>query len=129
MSYGIRLKPLFRMERLQIGIHRGQSRDSLARHERNAQSRRPRIFRRPPRCRMGYDSNRSSGWSVFRSEFIAGNPEIPWRGMRGMRNRVAHGYFDVHLDVVWDTTQTALPDGASSDRNSSRAIPRFLGAA
>src|SRR5271170_3752131 len=44
------------------------------------------------------------------SEFIAGNPEIPWRGMRGMRNRVAHGYFDVNLDVVWDTTQTALLD-------------------
>jgi uncharacterized protein with HEPN domain len=40
------------------------------------------------------------------SEFIAGNPEIPWRGMRG----VAHGYFDVNLDVVWDTAQTALPD-------------------
>ena len=44
------------------------------------------------------------------SEFIAGNPEIPWRGMRGMRNRVAHGYFDVNLDVVWDTAQPALPD-------------------
>jgi uncharacterized protein with HEPN domain len=44
------------------------------------------------------------------SEFIADHPEIPWRGMRGMRNRVAHGYFDVNLDVVWDTTQTALPD-------------------
>jgi uncharacterized protein with HEPN domain len=43
-------------------------------------------------------------------EFVAGSPEIPWRGMRGMRNRVAHGYFDVNLDVVWDTTQTALPD-------------------
>jgi uncharacterized protein with HEPN domain len=35
-------------------------------------------------------------------EFIASNPGIPWRGMRGMRNRVAHGYFDVNLDVVWD---------------------------
>jgi uncharacterized protein with HEPN domain len=44
------------------------------------------------------------------SEFIADHSEIPWRGMRGMRNRVAHGYFDVNLDVVWDTTQTALPD-------------------
>jgi uncharacterized protein with HEPN domain len=30
--------------------------------------------------------------------------------MRGMRNRIAHGYFDINLDVVWDTTQTALPD-------------------
>ena len=44
------------------------------------------------------------------AEFIASNPEIPWRGMRGMRNRVAHGYFDVNLNVVWDTTQIALPD-------------------
>jgi uncharacterized protein with HEPN domain len=44
------------------------------------------------------------------SEFIADHPEVPWRGMRGMRNRVAHGYFDVNLNVVWDTTQTALPD-------------------
>jgi uncharacterized protein with HEPN domain len=30
--------------------------------------------------------------------------------MRGMRNRIAHGYLDVNLDVVWDTLQTALPD-------------------
>jgi uncharacterized protein with HEPN domain len=27
-----------------------------------------------------------------------------------MRNRIAHGYFDTNLDVVWDTVQTALPD-------------------
>ena len=39
------------------------------------------------------------------SEFIADNPEISWRGMRGMRNRVAHGYFGINLDVVWDTAQ------------------------
>ena len=32
------------------------------------------------------------------------------RGMRGMRNRIAHGYFDVNLDVVWETVQTALPE-------------------
>ncbi len=30
--------------------------------------------------------------------------------MRGMRNRIAHGYFDINLDVVWDTLQTALPE-------------------
>jgi uncharacterized protein with HEPN domain len=27
-----------------------------------------------------------------------------------MRNRIAHGYFDINLDVVWDTVQSALPD-------------------
>jgi uncharacterized protein with HEPN domain len=43
-------------------------------------------------------------------EFADAHSEIPWRGMRGMRNRVAHGYFDVNLDVVWDTVRTALPD-------------------
>ncbi len=27
-----------------------------------------------------------------------------------MRNRVAHGYFDINLDVVWETVLTALPE-------------------
>lgn len=31
------------------------------------------------------------------------------RRCRGMRNRIAHGYFDINLDVVWETVQTALP--------------------
>jgi uncharacterized protein with HEPN domain len=43
-------------------------------------------------------------------EFVEHHPEIPWRNMRGMRNRIAHGYFDINLDVVWDTVQSALPD-------------------
>lgn len=43
-------------------------------------------------------------------EFTLANAQIPWRGMRGMRNRIAHGYFDINLDVVWDTVQTALPE-------------------
>jgi uncharacterized protein with HEPN domain len=43
------------------------------------------------------------------AEFAGAHPEIPWRSMRGMRNRIAHGYFDINLDVVWDTVQTALP--------------------
>ena len=42
-------------------------------------------------------------------EFAARHDAIPWRSMRGMRNRMAHGYFDIDLAVVWDTLQTALP--------------------
>jgi uncharacterized protein with HEPN domain len=42
--------------------------------------------------------------------FALSHPGVPWRSMRGMRNRVAHGYFDINLDVVWDTVKTALPD-------------------
>ena len=29
--------------------------------------------------------------------------------MRNMRNRMAHGYFEINLDVVWDTVQEWLP--------------------
>jgi uncharacterized protein with HEPN domain len=42
-------------------------------------------------------------------ELLAKHPEVPWSAMRGMRNRVMHGYFDVDLQVVWDTVQLALP--------------------
>jgi uncharacterized protein with HEPN domain len=43
-------------------------------------------------------------------EFLDKNSHIPWKSMRGMRNRIAHGYFDINLDVVWDTLKNALPD-------------------
>lgn len=42
-------------------------------------------------------------------EFAAAQTQVPWRNMRGMRNRIAHGYFDIDLDVVWETARTALP--------------------
>ncbi|AEO48816.1 HepT-like ribonuclease domain-containing protein [Rhodospirillum rubrum] len=42
-------------------------------------------------------------------EFVNRHPEVPWRSIRGMRNRIAHGYFDTDLNVVWETVQTALP--------------------
>uniref|UniRef100_UPI003F5833F9 HepT-like ribonuclease domain-containing protein n=1 Tax=Pseudomonas purpurea TaxID=3136737 RepID=UPI003F5833F9 len=44
------------------------------------------------------------------AEFTAMHPLVPWRSMRGMRNRIAHGYFDINLEVVWDTVQVALPE-------------------
>ena len=44
------------------------------------------------------------------ADFTERHSNVPWRSMRGMRNRIAHGYFDINLDVVWDTAQTALPD-------------------
>ena len=43
-------------------------------------------------------------------EFVSEHPEVLWRNMRGMHNRIAHGYFDINLDVVWDTVKTALPE-------------------
>lgn len=42
--------------------------------------------------------------------FIAAHPEIPWAAMRGMRNRIAHGYFELDIEVVWDTVRNAVPE-------------------
>ena len=44
------------------------------------------------------------------AEFTQTHPEVPWRSMRNMRNRMAYGYFDIDLNVVWDTVQEWLPE-------------------
>lgn len=44
------------------------------------------------------------------TEFTRRHPQIPWNGLRGMRNRIAHGYFDINLEVIWNTLQGALPE-------------------
>jgi uncharacterized protein with HEPN domain len=36
-------------------------------------------------------------------------PSIPWREIVGMRNRLAHGYNAIDLNVLWDTVQVDLP--------------------
>lgn len=37
-------------------------------------------------------------------------PAVPWPQIVGMRNRLVHAYFDIDLDILWDTVQLALPD-------------------
>ncbi|GAA4478820.1 DUF86 domain-containing protein [Gluconacetobacter aggeris] len=34
---------------------------------------------------------------------------IPLKSMRGIRNRITHGYFNTDFDIVWNTVQTDLP--------------------
>lgn len=46
------------------------------------------------------------GYTVF----TQAHSEVPWRSMRNMRNRMAHGYFDINLDIVWNTIQEWLPE-------------------
>jgi len=35
-----------------------------------------------------------------RPAFTQAHAQVPWRSIRGMRNRIAHGDFDINLDVV-----------------------------
>jgi uncharacterized protein with HEPN domain len=37
------------------------------------------------------------------------HPEVPWRVITDMRNRVSRGYFDIDLDVVWNAVTRDLP--------------------
>ena len=43
------------------------------------------------------------------SEMKSSNPQVPWREIIGMRNRLTHGYDTVDLKVLWDTIAEDLP--------------------
>ena len=42
------------------------------------------------------------------------HPHIPWHFMRGIRNRLVHGYFSVDPRLIWDTILNDLPELARS---------------
>lgn len=42
-------------------------------------------------------------------EFREAHPDLAWKKMVGMRDHLIHGYFDINLDVVWETVKNDLP--------------------
>jgi uncharacterized protein with HEPN domain len=42
-------------------------------------------------------------------DFVRAHPQLPWRSMRGMRNRMAHGYFEIDYQLVWETVDSEIP--------------------
>src|SRR3546814_1306366 len=51
-------------------------------------------------------------------EFTQAHADVPWRSMRNMRNRMAHGYFDINLDVVWERSEEHTSELQSLMRSS-----------
>lgn len=44
-----------------------------------------------------------------RHQLLPTRPEIPWKAVKGMRDHIAHGYFDINTDFVWDVIKNDLP--------------------
>lgn len=44
------------------------------------------------------------------AEFKAFFSTIPWRAMKGMRNKIVHEYGNVDLAVVYDTVKNDIPE-------------------
>lgn len=41
-------------------------------------------------------------------EILGMRPEIPWVDVMGMRNHIAHGYFDIDADIIFDVVKNHL---------------------
>jgi len=48
--------------------------------------------------------------SGISDEFKKRYQNVDWRRVVGMRNRLIHGYFDINLDIVWDTVKIHIPE-------------------
>jgi len=48
-------------------------------------------------------------------------PDIEWHKIAGMRDMLAHAYFGIDNDILWDVVQNKIPELA-------RAVTQFFGA-
>ena len=47
--------------------------------------------------------------SRLTENFTTQHPEIEWRKIIGLRNRIVHDYFNVDVEIVWEIIQKDLP--------------------
>lgn len=47
---------------------------------------------------------------LTQGQFLVLRPEIPWEDVVGIRNHIAHGYFDIDGGIVYSTVKEDLQD-------------------
>jgi uncharacterized protein with HEPN domain len=47
--------------------------------------------------------------SQLSNETHASAPQVPWRAIIGMRNRIIHAYWDIDSDIVWRAAAEEIP--------------------
>jgi len=90
------------------------------RHMRDAAREAVQFARNKDRCDL--DDDRMLVFALVKAIEIVGEaanqisetshsvlPEIPWADIIGMRHRLIHAYFDINLDILWQTVQSDLP--------------------
>ncbi len=59
-------------------------------------------------------------------DFLAYNfPNIPWKAIIGMRNHIAHGYFELDADIVYEAVKNDIPQLYESIKNAICILKSF----
>ena len=56
-------------------------------------------------------------------ELVDAHPEVPWRQIVAIRDRVVHGYSEVDLDILWNVALGDVPPLAEQVRAILSALP------
>jgi uncharacterized protein with HEPN domain len=43
-------------------------------------------------------------------EYKNSYPDIEWRKIAGIRDRLIHGYFSIDYDIIWDVVSNKIPE-------------------
>lgn len=48
--------------------------------------------------------------NITEGKLLPLRPEIPWKQVKGMRDHIAHGYFDIDSGLIYEVVKEELDD-------------------